>query len=242
MPRFLLLCVFLATMAAAESSSPFGMASADGLSGYPFLPSSDVLEMGIFRIQGMLEYIDVDGRGNIFRLPLDVGWGWFDNVEVSAGIPIYISDNAWNEGVLGNLSVSGAWKYETARGGSALRFSGGVSIPTGAEERDPDIEVFVGAATSTTFRLFRLSAEAKYVLDSSRDSMRFTLGGASYVTGDVVVFGSLSGSTVGEMNLTGGLVTLPWENLSLSGSVTVGLEGPWDFILSAGLAWTGLRF
>jgi hypothetical protein len=242
MPRCLLLCVFIATIAVAESSSPFGLASADGLSGYPRLPSSDVLEVGVFRIQGMFEYIDVDGRGNMIRLPLNVGYGWFDNVEVAAGIPLYLSDNAWSEGVLGNLLVSGAWKYETARGGSTLRLSGGVSIPTGAEQRDPDVEAFLGASTSTTFRLFRLSAEAKYVLDSSHDSMRFSLGGASYVTGDIVVHGSLSGSTVGEMNLTGGLAVSPGESVSLTGSATVGLDGPWDFILSAGLAWTGLRF
>jgi hypothetical protein len=240
MLRSLLWCCLVAVAAAAESSCPFGLASDDGLCGYPFLPSSDVLDTGILRIQGMFEYVDMDGDGSMIRLPLDVGYGWFENVEVAAGIPFYISDTAYDEAVLGNLHISGGWKYETARGGSALRLSGGVSIPTGAEGRDQDLTAFVGATTSTTFRLFRLSAGARYLVDTKRDSMLFTLGGASYVTGDIVVHGSLSGGTNGEMNLTAGLVTSPWETVSFSGSATAGLDGPYDFILSAGVAWTGL--
>jgi hypothetical protein len=242
MLRSLLWCSLAAAVSVAQSSCPFGLASGDGLCGYPNLPSSDVLDIGTFRIQGTFEYIDVDGEGYMLRLPLDAGYGWFENVEIAAGIPVYISDTAYDESFLGNLRISGGWKYETARGGSALRLSGGVSIPTGAEGRDPDVEAFLGATTSTTFRLFRLSAGAQYAVDSKRDTMRFTLGGASYITGDLVVHGSLSGGTSGEMNLTAGLVTSPWDNVSFSGAATAGLDGPYDFVLSAGVAWTGLRF
>ena len=237
-----LLSLVLAAVAAGDSTNPFGTSSADGLSGYPFLPSSDVLNIGVLRLQGLFEYVAVKEGGHMMRLPLNAGYGWFENVEVSAGIPLYVSDDVWDESILGNLSVSGAWKYETARGGSALRLSSGFSLPTGSETRDPDAEFFLGAATSTTFRLFRMSAEAKYVLNSKNDLMRFSCGGASYVTGDIVVHGSLSGSTAGQFNLSGGVVASPWDKISVMGTASLGLDGPYDFILSAGAAWTGISF
>jgi hypothetical protein len=242
MPRFLLPCCIVTALVLAEAPGPFCTASGDGLSGYPFLASSDVLDPGVFRIQGTVEYVDVDGAGGMLRLPLTAGYGWFENVEVAAGIPLYLSDDAYDESVLGSLQLSGAWKYETARGGSALRLSSGLAVPTGAEYRDPGLEFFLGASTSTTFRLFRLSASARYVIDETRDSMRFTMGAASYVTGDIVVHGSLSGNSLGVLDLTGGLITGPWQDVAIFASGTAGLEGPWDFRMSAGMTWTGLRF
>ena len=84
MIRSLLCCFAVAAAAVAESSCPFGLASDDGLCGYPFLPSSDVLGVGTLRIQGMLEYIDVDGEGSMIRLPLGAGWGLLNRASLLA--------------------------------------------------------------------------------------------------------------------------------------------------------------
>lgn len=228
-----------------------GTSDQGGLSGFVFLPASEVLQEGCLRIQGRLNYKAMRGSSDSYLiLPLNFTWGWMDGFEIGGEIPLYLDDSAEEGHLLGDITAGCAWLYETARGGSALVLRGQFRLPTGLEERDWGSELILGAATSTTFRLFRLQASASYVLNGGRnpfedridDYMKFSIGGASYFTEDIQIVCAMDGNTCGDLGLSGSGVLYAFDNISLFGALRMGLSGGESYGLSAGFAWTGSGF
>jgi len=173
-----------------------------------------------------------------------------ENLEAGIEIPFYITDPADDTRLLGDITLGCAWLYETARGGSSLVLSGQLGLPSGQEGRDRGTELSLGAATSTTFRLFRLQASASYVLNGGKnpfeesitDYMRFSVGGASYITERVQVVCAMDGNTLGNLGLSGSGIFYLLDHMTIFGSLRAGLSGGEAFGLSAGVAWTGSGF
>ncbi|MCK4505041.1 MAG: hypothetical protein KAW14_05455 [Candidatus Aegiribacteria sp.] len=224
-----------------------GISAEGGLTGYPFLPGSRVLERGFLRIQGRLEYADMkNDAGSYLLLPLNITWGCIENLELGGEIPIYLDDSSDDGHLLGDISAGCSWLYETARGGSALVFKGLITLPTGSEGRDTGSELAFGIATSTTFRLLRLHTAASYVLNGGRnpfegriiDYMKFSAGGASYLTGDLQIICGLDGTTTGDLGLAATITTYAVDKMALFVSMRAGLSGNTEYSFSAGAAWT----
>lgn len=227
-----------------------GTSTRGGLSGFVFLPGSAVLGEGCLRVQAHLNYIDLKGPGNYLLLPLSVTWGWMDGFEIGVEIPFYLDDSEEGDRLLGDITAGCAWLYETARGGSAIVLRGQLRLPSGLEGRDRGSELILGAATSTTFRLFRLQASASYILNGGRnpfkdritDYMDFSIGGASYVTEDVQIVCAMDGNTLGIFGLSGSGILYAFEGISLFGVLRAGLSGNETYRISAGVSWTGSDF
>lgn len=247
MKLILLFVVLLIPFVIEAEGSQQGMSAEGGLSGYPFLPGSSVLERGFLRIQGKIEYIDIKEDGsNCTLLPLSVTWGFIDNLEFGGEIPIYLDDPSFDGNLFGDISAGCSWLYETARGGSALVFKGLITLPTGSEGRDTGSELAFGIATSTTFRLLRLHTAASYVLSGGRnpfdgpiiDYMKFSAGGASYISSDLQIICVFDGTTTGDLGLAATLSTYAVNKTALFVSMKAGLSGNTQYSLSAGVAWT----
>ncbi len=247
MKLILLFVVMLIPFVIEAEGSQQGISAEGGLSGYPFLPGSSVLQRGFLRVQGKLEYIDMkeDGR-NYVLLPLSITWSCIDNLEFGSEIPIYLDDSSFDGNLLGDISAGCTWLYETARGGSALVFKGLITLPTGSEGRDTGSELAFGIATSTTFRLLKLHTAASYVLNGGSnpfkgritDYMKFSAGGASYITSDLQIICGLDGTTSGDLGLAATLSTYSVNRMALFVSMRAGLSGNTQYSLSAGVAWT----
>lgn len=251
MTRVFFAFVVLAVIGTSTGDSVKGTSSRGGLSGFLFLPGSDVLQAGGLRIQGHLDYMDLKGSGDSYLvLPLNITWGWMEDLELGGEIPLYLDDSAEEGKLLGDITVGCAWLYETARGGSALVLRGQFRLPTGREGRDRGSELDLGVSTSTTFRLFRLQASASYVINGGRnpfedhisDYMNFSIGGASYVTEDVQLVCAMDGNTYGDFGLSGSGVLYIFDRVSLFGALRAGLSGRESCRISAGAAWTGSGF
>lgn len=234
----------------ADGDPVQGMAAQGGLSGFVFLPGSDVLQEGCLRIQGRLNFMDLKNSSNSYLvLPLNVTWGWMEGVEIGGEIPFYLHSEEEDK-VLGDITAGCAWLYETARGGSAIVLRGQLRLPTGQKGRDRGSELAFGVATGTTFRLFRLQASASYILNGGRnpfkdrivDYMDFSIGGASYVTEDLQIVCALDGNTLSDFGLSGSGVLYAFDNISLFGVIRAGLSGRETYSISAGAAWTGSGF
>ncbi len=247
MKLILLFVVLLIPFATEADVSRQGISAEGGLSGYPFLPGSIVLQRGFLRIQGKLEYIDMkNDTGNYLLLPLSVTWGCIDNLELGGELPIYLNDSSDEGHLPGDISAGCSWLYETARGGSALVFKGLITLPTGSEGRDSGSELAFGIATSTTFRLLRLHTSASYVLNGGSnpfegriiDYMRFSAGGASYITGDLQIIYGMDGTTTGDLGLAATITTYAVDKTALFVSVRAGLSGNTEYSISAGAALT----
>ncbi|NOQ21189.1 MAG: hypothetical protein GQ565_00890 [Candidatus Aegiribacteria sp.] len=235
----------------ANGDPAAGTATQGGLSGFLFLPESDILQEGCLRIQGRLSYIDLKSSSDSYLvLPLSITWGWKDGFEIGGEIPFYLDDSAGEGRLFGDITAGCAWLYETARGGSAIVLRGQLRLPTGLAGRDRGSELVLGAATGTTFRLFRLQASASYILNGSgnpfkdriSDYMRFSFGGASYVTEDIQIVCAMDGNTWGDFGLSGSGVLYVVDGLSLFGVLRAGLGGRETYSISAGAAWTGSGF
>jgi hypothetical protein len=68
--------------------------------------------------------------------------------------------------------------------------------------------------------------------------MRFSMGGASYVSENVQLVMAMDGTTTGDLGLSGSGVLYFFESLSLFGTLRVGLSGAEDARLSAGASWS----
>ena len=251
MKLILLFVVLLVPFVIAADDSKQGISAEGGLSGYPFLPGTSVLQRGFLRIQGKLEYIDMkNDTGNYLLLPLSITWSCVDNLEFGGEIPVYLDDSSDKGNLLGDISAGCSWLYETARGGSALVFKGLITLPTGSEGRDTGSELAFGIATSTTFRLLRLHTAASYVLNGGSnlfegrfiDYMRFAAGGASYITGDLQIICGLDGTTTGDLGLAATITTYAVDKTALFVSMRTGLSGNTEYNVSAGVGWTGSGF
>jgi len=228
-----------------------GTSTQGGLSGFVFLPGSAVLQEGCLRVQGRLNYIDLKSSSESHLvLPLSVTWGWMDGFEIGGEIPLYLDDSESENRLLGDITAGCAWLYETARGGSAIVLKGQLRLPTGLAGRDRGSELILGAATSTTFRLFRLQASASYILNGGRnpfkdriiDYMDFSFGGASYVTENVQIVCAMDGNSQGDFGLSGSGILYAFDAISLFGVLRAGLNGTETYSISAGVSWTGSGF
>lgn len=216
------------------------------LSGVPGLPLSDVLSAGQLRFRTGFEYKDHGDMGGTNQVPFNVCFGVSDVYEVGAAIPVRFSDDDHDGMRTGDLTLSGAMLYETARGGTALKFTGSVFLPTGEAPFDPGAGVAAGAVTTTTFRLFRFSASGQYRImggqDPSKarwsDSIAFSFGGMSFVGEVLSVFTSFSGSTAGDFSINAGASIEPWKELVIDGSISVDMESHGDYAVLLGAAWT----
>ncbi|MBN2586350.1 MAG: hypothetical protein JXA64_03920 [Candidatus Fermentibacteraceae bacterium] len=251
MLKLLLATVVLIAAQSSAQDPARGTSSCGGLSGYLFLPSSEVIDWGCLRVQGRIDYIDQsDYRDPFLLLPFSVTWGMTDNFELGGEIPFYLDDPSDSDHFLGDITAGCGWLYETARGGSAIVLRGMLRLPTGVSGRDRGAELDLGASTSTTFRLFKLQAAASYVLNGGdnpfdekiRDYMRFSMGGASYVSEDVQLVFAMDGTTWGELGLSGSGVFYSFDPFALFGAVRVGLSGREEATLSAGVSWEGSGF
>lgn len=247
MLKLLLAAVALTATAAMADDPAQGTSSRGGLSGFLFLPTSEVLQEGTLRLQGRLDYIDLDSYRDAFLvLPANVTWGIAENVEVGGEMPFYLSDPSDSDHILGDITLGGGWLYETARGGSSIVLRGMLRLPTGMSGRDRGSELDMGVCTSTTFRLFRLQAAASYVLaggdnpfeNSINDYMRFSIGGASYVSQSVQLVMAMDGTTTGNLGLSGSGVLYFFESMCLFGTLRVGLSGPEEASFSGGMSWS----
>ncbi|PIE51115.1 hypothetical protein CSA37_05750 [Candidatus Fermentibacteria bacterium] len=236
--------VLLFLGAALAASAPHSLGEY-GLSGWYGLNTSDMMPEGNLRLGTVLEFVDTDS-GSIMTVPLRGNLGLSDNLEISAEIPFVPSDNAFEGSMTGDFTVAGGWLYETTRGGTALKLTGRLTLPTGDELRDSGTELAVGGITSTTFVDFRLSMAGEYILNGGgnpfketiSDYFRFTGGGASYITGDLLLLGSLTGSTAGELTAVVSTEYLPIDNLALNGGISAGLDDWTGFGFHAGAYWT----
>jgi len=251
MLKLFLLFVLFSVIGISAGEPVEGTASIGGLSGFLFLPGSEVLDEGCLRIQGRLDYIDLKHSSDTYLLlPVGITWGCLDGFEIGGEIPFYLDDSSEEVEVLGDITAGCAWLYETARGGSAIVLRGQLRLPTGREGRDRGSELILGASTSTTFRLFRLQASASYVLaggsdpfeGSLTDYMDFSIGGASYIAEDVQIVVAMDGNTCGDFGLSGSGIYYILDQLSLSGTLRAGLNEGESYRVSGGVAWTGAGF
>lgn len=216
------------------------------LSGVPGLPLSDVLPGGQLRFRTGFEYKDHGDMGGTSQVPFNVCFGLSDVYEVGATIPLRLSDDDHDGMRTGDLTLSGAMLYETARGGTALKFTGAVFLPTGEAPFDPGAGFAAGAVTTTTFRLFRFSASGQYRImggqDPSKarwsDSIAFSFGGMSFLGEALSVFTSLSGSTGGDFVINAGASIEPWNELVIDGSLSADMDSHGDHGVLFGAAWT----
>ncbi|MEN8208262.1 MAG: hypothetical protein ABFR50_03320 [Candidatus Fermentibacteria bacterium] len=243
----------LAVMAAgsADAEPAAGTSAQGGLSGFVYLPGTEILEEDFLRIQARLNYVDLKSSSDTYLiLPLNVTWGLADGLEIGAEIPFYLDYSQEEDWLPGDITAGCAWLYETARGGSAIVLRGQLRLPTGLEGRDRGSELALGATTSTTFRLFRLQASASYIIHGGRnpfegriiDYMDFSLGGASYITEDVQIVCAMDGDTQGDFGLSGSGILYIFDGVSMFGVLRAGLSGAESFNISAGAAWTGSGF
>lgn len=217
-----------------------------GLSGWQGLSCSDILPAGTLRAGGSVEFSDTDG-GSVLSVPIRACYGVEEDMEVSMVLPFVPVDNAWNGSFVGDIILAGGWLYEKTRGGTALKLTGRVSLPTGEEFRDRGAELAFGGVTSTTFLDFRLSMSGEYALNGGRnpfdetitDVFYFTGGGTSYITPDFLLSGALSGSTTGIFEAAAAVQFIIEENLTADCGISAGLQGNENFGINAGFYWTG---
>jgi len=252
MSKAILVIALLMTAAAApaEDLSP-RTSSQGGLSGFLFLPESEVLDMGLLRVQARLDYLSLkDDLGSRLILPVGATWGVTENIELGGEIPIYLDDETSDGSLLGDISLGCGWLYETARGGTNLVLRGEIRLPTGSRGRDPGTELALGCATGTTFRLFKLQLSAFYVLnggrnpfeDDIRDHMKFSAGGTSFLTEDLQLAASLQGTSAGSLDAAGTLSFNALRNTVFFWTVRAGLDGAASYSMSVGASWTGAGF
>lgn len=216
------------------------------LSGVPGLPLSDILSAGQLRLRTGFEYTNHRGMGGTSQVPFNICYGLSDVYEVGAAIPVRLPDDDDDGMRTGDLALSGAMLYETARGGTALKFTGSILLSTGEAPFDPGAGIAAGAVTTTTFRLFRFSASGQYRIMGGqdpakarwRDSVAFSFGGMSFLGEALSVFTSLSGSTEGAFVINAGASIEPWGELVIDGSVSADMESHGDHEVVLGAAWT----
>ncbi len=241
--KFLL--VITALFAACALAESMGLGPW-GLSGWQGLPGSDILSPEVLRLGASLQYTHTDS-GTVLTVPLRGCRGFGEDFELAAEIPLVPVDNEWNGSFMGDMTFAGGWLYEKTRGGTALKLTGRLTLPTGEEFRDRGSELAFGGVTSTTFLAFRLSMAGEYALNGGRnpfngsveDVFYFTGGGSSFVSGDLLLSGSLRGSTAGLFEAGAAVQFFIDEHLSADCGLILPLNGNGNFGLRAGVFWTG---
>ncbi len=241
--KYSLLIICLTALVANAASWSIGPS---GLSGWQGLPNSDILETGSLRVGLSAEFMDTD-NGSILRTPVKALWGIHEDFEIAAVVPIIPLDNAYEGSAIGDISFAAGWRYETTRGGNALKLTTRLNLPTGDEQRDSGSEIAVGGVTSTTLRDFRLSMSAEYALNGGsnpfdndiNDIMYFSVGGSSFISEDILVTASMSGSTSSVFKAITSVQYIIFESLATDGGFSIGLNDFENFEVSSGIYWTG---
>ncbi len=232
-------------LAAVCAATP-GNLGPGALSGVPGLGLSDVLQTGHLRFRTGFEYTDMQDDGSSRAVPAAVCFGISEGFEIGASLPLRLSDPGHDGLSTGDLTLSGAMLYETARGGTAIKFTGSVFLPSGEEPRDQGAGLGAGAVTSTTFRLFRFSASGAYRVMGGQDpaharwndSVAFSFGGMSFLGERAAVFASLSGDTEGALQLQAGASLEPWRELVIDGSIVTDMASHGNHGILLGASWT----
>lgn len=240
--------IFIALFAVTVLAESMGLGPW-GLSGWQGLPGSDVLSPGSLRLGASLEYTHTDS-GTVLGVPLRGCRGFGEDFELAAEIPLVPVDNEWNGSFMGDISISGGWVYEKTRGGTALKLTGRLTLPTGEEYRDRGTELGFGGVTSTTFLAFRLSMAGEYAINGGRnpfnddieDVFYFSGGGSSFISGDLLLSGTLRGSTAGLFEAGASVQFILDEDLSADCGIILPLSGRENFGVKAGVFWTGEGF
>lgn len=233
----------LALIITAACAAYPGSLGPGALSGLPGLPLSEVIQDRQLLFRSGFEYTDI--REGERQIPLAICVGFSDVFEAGAGVSLRLPDDSREGMSTGDVTISGAMLYETARGGTALKFTGALSLPTGEDQADPGAGISVGAVTTTTFRLFRFSASGQYRVlggqnpDKSRwrDSVAFTFGGLSYLGDSFSVFTSISGDTEGSLGLRAGAAIQLWDAIVIDGSLTTDLASHGVHGIMLGVSW-----
>ncbi|GEM_PF-978966 len=246
----ILFILFIVSSAPAEDP-PGGTAALGGLSGFLFLPESKILDVGDLMFQGRLELLDTEVYSDpFFKLPINVTWGAVKHLELGCEIPFYPDDPSDGNNFLGDITLSCGYLYETARGGSSLTVRGNLRLPSGEEERDRGSELEVGAATATTFRLFRLHTAGSFVIAGGHDPfdgdmndfLRFSTGGSSYICENIRLTAGMRGETTGFAGMNGSVTYYGIDRIAIFGTAEIGLSGGENFLLAGGVSWIGSGF
>jgi len=237
-----------ALMAAAQGQIPFATIDG-GLTAFPGQAVSDVLPGGTIAFGCSAGVGHRSEGGTTCLAELSACSGLHGGFEAGLEVPVWLADRDRSGHALGDLTLSGKYLYEEARGGTALSFTGRLRLPTGSIPRDRGSEAAAGFCTSTTYRLFRFSASAEYALDGGGnpfqhhidDSGHFGFGGTSFVSPDLEAFASLYGSTLGSMSAACGVVFSPVEDLFVFLQGSAALQGNDGTMLRAGISMTTER-
>lgn len=236
--------IWLALIIAAACAASPGTLGPGALSGLPGLPLSDVLQDRQLQFRAGFEYTDLlEGSREI---PLAVCVGFSGDYEAGATVSLRLPDDDGDGITTNDITISGAMLYETARGGTALKFTGALFLPTGEAPADPGAGVSLGAVTTATFRLFRFSASGQYRVmggqspEKSRwkDSFGFTFGGLSYLGGNLTIFTSVSGDTEGSLSLQAGTSIELWDELVIDGSFKTDMASHGIHGVLLGASWS----
>lgn len=242
--NILLLAVILT---GSGTGFPSCLSTEEGFSGYPMLPTADVLAIGQLRIRSGMSYCELESGPQLLTIPGAVSWGFVQDVELSAGVPIYLDDDGMDGGLIGNLTGGVSYLFETARGGTGLVLRALVEAPTGSDQRDGKGRLMIGGTTSTTFRRFRMSGSAFYGAidpfgDDAEEAMSFSAGGSSFITHSLQLVAGMTGSTAGNIDLGGTIAFHPVDQVGLYLSLRSGLEGPVRYCVQSGVSWIGSGF
>ncbi|MBD3369380.1 hypothetical protein GF402_03340 [Candidatus Fermentibacteria bacterium] len=226
---------------------PSCLSTEEGFSGYPMLPTADVLAIGQLRIRSGLSYCELESGPQLLKIPGAVSWGFVEDLELSAGIPLFLDDDGMEGGLIGNITGGVSYLFETARGGTGLVLRALAEVPTGSDQRDGKGRLMVGGTTSTTFRRFRMSGSAFYGAtdpfgDDSEETMSFSAGGSSFITHSLQLVAVMRGNTAGSIDLGGTISFHPVNQVGVYVSLRSGLEGPVRYCVQSGVSWIGSGF
>lgn len=242
-----MLFALAALLAAATGQMPFSTPSGGGLSGSPSLPTTDLMPYGTLSLGCSGTVLRPHRGGSAALAELQGCTGISGNMEAGLSVPVWLSDNAWDDGAgLGDITLAAKYLYEEVRGGTALCFTGRLRLPTGEAPRDRGSEAAAGLCTSTTYRLFRFSMSAEYALGGGEnpfesrieDLAYFGCAGTSFLTSDLQAYASLSGCTTGSLSTGAGLVFSPFEGSFAWLGATAALQGEEGFAVRAGVSTT----
>jgi hypothetical protein len=159
-------------------------------------------------------------------------------------MPFYAADDAWDGGPAGDLGIGWKYLYETTRGGTGLALVAGISVPLGDPGRDRGAELSAGVASSTVYRLVKVTFEAAYFASGGRnpfearivDGLECGVAASSFVVPDVQVFAAAVSRTGGDPEAAAGAMYTPVGPLSAGISVGAALSDGTDLEIRATLA------
>ena len=221
---------------------PEVMLSYHGLSGLPGLTTTDVVPTGFLSLQGTATYARLSEHFNSLHLLLAGSYGITEGLELGGNLPVYLDDDR-DDAILGDLEIAGKYRYQGGGARNSVALLARLSLPTGAELRDPGMELGLGFTTTSSFREFRLSGSFQYVIvgghnpfeDDLEDYASFEFGGTSFIRSDVQLFLSGRGTTCGSLIASGGGSALLSDAMKVCFFAEVGIEGAPDFAVGVGL-------